>query len=74
MTEGIMANKTNKDISSRNKRRRIFRNALTVFNILLLIAAVVIAVMVLTSCSKEPETFPEAEAAVSQAGQVSGGA
>ena len=64
--EVVMDNRTNKDISSRNKRRYILRNVLLVFNILLLVAAVVIAAMVLTGCSKEPESYPEAEALVAQ--------
>jgi|GEM_PF-3593929 len=64
--EAIMDNGTNKDISSKNRRRRILRNVLLVFNILLLIAAVAIAAMVLTGCSKEPESYPEAEAVVAE--------
>ena len=65
MTAITMDNKTDKNISSRNKKRAIFQKVLLVFNILLLIAAVIIAAMVLTGCGpKEPETFPEAEAMV----------
>ena len=64
--EAIMDNRTNKEISSRNRRKCILRNVLLVFNILLLIAAVVIAAMVLTGCSKEPENYPEAEALVAK--------
>ena len=64
--EAIMKNRTNKEISSRNKRMRILRYVLLVFNILLLIAAVTIAAMVLTGCSKEPESYPEAEAIVAE--------
>ena len=48
------------------RRRNIFRNVMTVFNILLLLAAVVLAVFILTGCSKEPENCPEAEALVAQ--------
>ena len=62
-----MDNKTNNNISSRNKKRGILQNVLLVFNILLLAAAVVIAAMVLTGCAPketEPENFPEAEAMV----------
>lgn len=61
-----MENRTDRNISSTNRKRRIIRNVLTVFNILLLIAAVVIAAMVLTGCKSKPETFPEAEARVSE--------
>ena len=64
MTDIIMDNRTNKIVSSRNKRKVIFNNIMRVMTILLLIAAVVIAAMVLTSCSEEPTTFPEAEAQV----------
>ena len=64
MMDTAMANKTDKNISSKNKRKLIINNTLTVINILLLIAAIVIAVMVLTGCSKEPERYPEAEAKV----------
>ena len=68
MTDITMDNKTNKNISSRGKGVRIFRTILMIFNIMLLAAAVVIAGMVLTGCSpKAPETFPEAEAAVTDA-------
>lgn len=59
-----MDNKTDKTISSRNNKKRKINKLLTILNILLLIAAVVIAVMVLTGCSKEPENYPEAEALV----------
>ena len=59
-----MDNRTDKTISSRNYKKRIINKLLTILNILLLIAAVVIAVMVLTGCSKEPENYPEAEALV----------
>ena len=59
-----MDNRTDKTISSRNNKKRIINKLLTIINILLLIAAVVIAVMVLTGCSKEPENYPEAEALV----------
>lgn len=61
-----MGNRTNKKISSKNKKKLIINNVLTAINILLLIAAVTIAVMVLTGCSKEPESYPEAEAVVSK--------
>lgn len=64
--EAIMCNRTDKNISSKNKRMRILRYVLLVFNILLLAAAVVIAAMVLTGCSKEPESYPEAEALVAK--------
>ena len=67
MMDITMNNETNNKISSRGRKMRIFRKILLVLNILLLIAAVVIAAMVLTGCSKEPETFPEAEAAVQNA-------
>lgn len=59
-----MNNRTNKNISSNNNKKRKVNNILTIFNIILLIAAITIAVVVLTSCSKEPESYPEAEAAV----------
>lgn len=59
-----MDNRTDKTISSRNNKKRKINKLLTILNILLLIAAVVIAVMVLTGCSKEPENYPEAEALV----------
>ena len=59
-----MDNRTDKTISSKNNKKRTINKVLTIFNILLLIAAVVIAVMVLTGCSKEPENYPEAEALV----------
>lgn len=62
-----MGNRTDKNISSKNKKKRIINNVLTVFNILLLIAAIVMAVIVLTGCSKEPERCPEAEDAVAKA-------
>ena len=57
-----MDNRTDKTISSRNNKKRIINKLLTIINILLLIAAVVIDVMVLTDCSKEPENYPEEEA------------
>lgn len=59
-----MDNRTDKTISSKNNKKRTINKVLTILNILLLIAAVVIAVMVLTGCSKEPENYPEAEALV----------
>ena len=59
-----MSNRTNKNISSKNKKKLIINNVLTAFNILLLIAAIAIAVIVLTGCSKEPENYPEAETLV----------
>lgn len=59
-----MAKRTDKNISSKSRKKLIINNVLTVFNILLLIAAIVMAVIVLTGCSKEPERFPEAEAEV----------
>lgn len=59
-----MNNRTNKRISSNNRRKLIANNILTIFNILLLIAAITIAVMVLTGCSKEPDSYPEAETLV----------
>lgn len=62
--DAAMAKRTDKNISSKNKRKLIINNVLTVFNVLLLIAAIVLAVMVLTGCSKEPERYPEAEAKV----------
>lgn len=62
--DAAMDNRTDKTISSRNYKKRIINKLLTILNILLLIAAVVIAVMVLTGCSKEPENYPEAEALV----------
>ena len=40
---------------------RILRKSLMALTILLLAAAVVMAVMLLTGCSKEPESYPEAE-------------
>ena len=67
MTAITMNNRTNNRISSKSKRKRILQNVLMVFNILLLIAAVVIAAIVLTGCEKEPESYPEAEASVSKA-------
>lgn len=66
MTNTLMGNRTNRNISSISRRKRIVRNVLLVFNILLLATAVVIAAMVLTGCSKKPETFPEAESKVSE--------
>lgn len=62
--DAAMDNRTDKTISSRNNKKRKINKLLTILNILLLIAAVVIAVMVLTGCSKEPENYPEAEALV----------
>lgn len=66
MTDITMGNRTDRNISSTSRKKRIIRNVLTVFNILFLIAAVVIAAMVLTGCKSKPETFPEAEAKVSE--------
>ena len=61
MTDTVMENRTNKNISSRNRTKRIFRNILMALTILLLGAAVVIAAMVLTGCSSTPDSYPAAE-------------
>ena len=66
MTDITMDNRTNNNISSRNRTKRIVRNILMIFNILLLGAAVVIAAMVLTGCSSTPDSYPEAESQVSK--------
>lgn len=60
-----MNNRTDKNLSSRSRRKRTLNKVLTAINILLLAAAVAIAVMVLTGCSKEPEACPEAEVVTS---------
>ena len=64
MMDTAMAKRTDKNLSSKNRKKLIINNVLAVFNILLLIAAVVLAAIVLTGCSKEPARYPEAEAKV----------